>query len=155
MSKSLVEVEGYDTLLRKVRQLGNDKVKRREMLKILRQASKGTVRAGRAQAPVSSKQHVISGSRARRVINPGQLRKSIGNITGKAKDKAVIYVGPRTKGKRYDGFYGAFVHGGTKNITADPFMDRAYQQTKGQVTAETEKSVARYIQKQIDRLSNA
>lgn len=154
MSKSIVEIEGFTELLAKIKQLP-DKVKRREMLKVLRQSAKPTLRAARAEVPVSKKQHIISGKRSRKVIQPGQLRKSIGNITGKAKDKAVVYVGPRTKGKRYDGFYGMWVHGGTVKQRANPFMDRAYNSTKGQVTADTEKNVARYIQKQIDKLSNA
>jgi HK97 gp10 family phage protein len=155
MSKQLVEITGFRELQSKIKKLGNDGLKRREMLKLLRQSSKATVKAARAQAPMSKKQHIISGSRTRKIINPGQLKKSVGNITGKAKNKAVIYVGPRTKGKKWDGFYGAFVHGGTKTQSANPFMDRAYRQTKGQVTQETEKSVTRYVQKQINKLSNA
>lgn len=155
MSKQLVEITGFKELQRKIELLGNDRVKRREMLKLLRQASKATVKAARAIAPISKKEHVISGKRSRKVIQPGQLKKSIGNITGKSKTKAVIYVGPRTKGKVHDGFYGAFVHGGTTTQKANPFMDKAYKQTKGAVTEKTERSVTRYIQKQIDRLSNA
>lgn len=155
MSKSLVEIEGFEELRRKISLLGNDRLKRREMLKLLRQSSKATVKAARAQAPVSQAQHVISGKRTRKVINPGQLKKSIGNITGRSKDRPTIYVGPRTKGKRWDGFYGAFVHGGTKTQRPNEFMTRAYRQTRGQVTAETEKQVARYVQKQINKLSNA
>lgn len=155
MSKQLVEITGFKELQRKIELLGNDRVKRREMLKLLRQSSKSTVKAARALAPISKKEHVISGKRSRKVIQPGQLKKSIGNITGKAKNKAVIYVGPRTKGKVHDGFYGAFVHGGTTTQKANPFMDKAYKQTKGAVTEKTERSVTRYIQKQIDRLSNA
>lgn len=155
MSKDIVEIEGFQELQRKIAKLGKDSLKRREMLKLLRQSSKATVKAARAEAPISKKQHIISGKRTRKVINPGQLKKSIGNITGKAKNKAVVYVGPRTKGKKWDGFYGAFVHGGTTTQKANPFMDRAYKQTQGKVTQETQKSVSRYVQKQIDRLSNA
>lgn len=163
MSKQLVEITGFKELQHKIQLLGNDRVKRREVLKLLRQSSKATVKAARAIAPISKKAHVISGKKAhvisgkrsRKVIQPGQLKKSIGNITGKSKTKAVIYVGPRTKGKVHDGFYGAFVHGGTTTQKANPFMDKAYKQTKGAVTAQTERSVTKYIQKKIDRLSNA
>lgn len=156
MGKSLVEIKGFPELQRKLKQLGNDKIKKREMLKVLRQVAKPTVKAARNQAPISSKPHVQAGKRTYKIIEPGNLKKSIGNITGKrglGKQNAVLYVGPRSKGKKYDGWYGAFVHGGTKKITANPFMDRAFNQTKGQVTADAEKKVAVYIQKQINRLS--
>lgn len=161
MSKSIVEIEGFTELLAKIKQLP-DKVKRREMLKVLRQSSKATVRAARANAPVSKKQHVISGAtRARRVIQPGNLKKAIGNRTGKDKGKAIIYVGAR-KTKKFDAYYSAIVIRGARRANnnpsgfkGNPFIDRAYNSTKGQVTADTEKNVARYIQKQIDKLSNA
>ena len=47
-----------------------------------------------------------------------------------------------------------FVHGGTVKITPNPFMDRAYNQTKGQVTADAENKVKKYMDKQITRLSS-
>jgi|GEM_PF-5124931 len=154
MNKLETEIQGFEELQRKIKLLGNDRLKRNEMLKIQRQVAKSTVGAARSQAPVSKKAHVISGSRARKVIQPGQLRDSIGTITGKAKTKAVIYVGPRTKGK-WDGWYGAMVHGGTVLQKANPFMQRAYNQTQGRIVPELESKVTRYVQKQIDKLSNA
>lgn len=156
MGKDLVEIKGFRELRRKIEQLGDDKIKRREMLKILRQAAKGTVRAARAEAPQSDKPHLVSGRRSRKVIQPGNLKKSIGNITqrkSRSGGNAVVYVGPRAKGK-HDGWYGHFVHDGTRDIRRkNKFMARAYARTKGQVTADTEKNVRRYIQRQIDKLS--
>ena len=155
MSKSITEVTGFKELQKQIGRLGNDRLKRNEMLKILRQSSKATLQAARSEVPVSKKEHLISGKRTRRVIQPGNLRKSIGNITGKSKVIPTIYVGPRVKGKQL-GFYGAFVHGGTiKGIKPNPYLTRAYNKTKGQVTAEAEKGVAKYVQKQINKLSNA
>jgi len=155
MSKSLVEIKGFDELQRKLRQLP-DKVKRKELLKIMGQVANPTVKAARATAPRSKRTHIISGKRTRKVIEPGNLRKSIGKIRGRrglAKVNAVIYVGPRSKGRKNDGWYGMFVDDGTKKQKAQHFMERAYNQTKGQVTADAEVKVARYVQKQIDRLS--
>ena len=157
MSKSLVDIQGFDVLNQKLKALGNDKIKRREMLKVLGQVANPTVKAARAQAPKSKKPHVISGSRSRKVITPGNLKKSIGKITGKrglGKTNAVLYVGPRSKGRKNDGWYGAFVHGGTKHQKANAFMDRAYAQTKGGVTVDAEKKVTAYVQKQINKLSS-
>ena len=153
--KSLVEVEGFDVLYKKIKALP-DKVKRREVLKILGQAANPTVKAARAQAPKSKVAHVQSGSRAYKVIQPGNLKKSIGKIRGKrglAKVNAVLYVGPRSKGRKNDGWYGMMVHGGTVKQGANPFMRRAFDQTKGLVSKEAETKIAKYIDKQISKLS--
>ncbi len=153
--KSIIQVEGFDRLQQKIKQLP-DKVKKREVYKILGQAANATVKAARSQAPQSSKQHVQAGKRTYKIIQPGNLKKSIGKIKGKrgsAKVNAVLYVGPRSKGRKNDGFYGAFVHGGTKLQQPNKFMDRAYNQTKGLVTQESERRIVKYIDKQITKLS--
>ena len=62
MSKSLVEIEGFAQLQAKLKTLP-DKVKKREMLKVLGQVANPTVKAARANAPVSKKAHIISGKR--------------------------------------------------------------------------------------------
>ena len=155
MSKSLVEISGFKELQQKIEQLP-DKVKKREILKVLGQVANPTVKAARSQAPQSLKAHLQSGKRTRKLIQPGNLKKSIGKITGKrglGRENAVLYVGPKSKGKKYDGWYGAMVEGGTKFQNANPYMQRAYSQTNAQVTADAEQKVAKYIQKQIDRLS--
>lgn len=155
MTKQLFEIKGFTELQRKIKQLP-DKVKKREVLKILGRAANPTVKAARAQAPISKKPHVQSGKRTYKLIQPENLKKSIGKIRGKrgaAKVSAVLYVGPRSKGRKNDGWYGMMVHGGTKLQSPNPFMERAYNQTKGQVTAQAEKGVAKYIENQIKRLS--
>lgn len=156
MAKPLIEIEGFEALQKKIKQLP-DKVKRREVLRILGQVANPTVNAARAQAPQSKKPHVQAGKRTYKVIEPGNLKKSIGKITGRrgsAKVNAVLYVGPRSKGRKNDGFYGAFVHGGTKTQSANPFMDRARAQTEGGVTKDAEVKIEQYIQKQVKRLSS-
>lgn len=174
MSKDLVEITGFNVLRNKIKQLETDKAKRREIIPILRKVAQATVKAARNAAPVSKQPH-----RGRtRVIQPGNLKKSIGTITGKkgkSSTNAVVYVGPRTKGK-FDGYYGAWVHDGVnlyrggfkrnrrgnraanqraakRKTEGNPYMTKAYNQTRGKVTAEAEQKVAAYIQKRIDRLS--
>ena len=154
MSKSVIQVEGFKELSAKLKVLP-DKVKRKELLKILGQVANATVAAAKSFSPVSKKPNVQSGKRTYKVIQPGNLKKSIGKIISKRnKVNAVLYVGPRSKGRKNDGWYGAMVHGGTKKQAANPFMDKAFNTTKGQVTADAEVKVAAYIQKQINRLSN-
>lgn len=160
MNKSIVEIQGFKKLNSKINQL-SDKIKKREMLKILRIASKPTIQAARAAAPVSEKIHKRYGKKGQSqvlaIYSPGNLKKSIGNILGKkgfGKNNAVIYVGPRSKGKKYDGYYGAFLEYGTVNMKPQPFMGPAYNKTKGQVTADAENKTIKLIQKKINQLSN-
>jgi len=178
MAKDVVELKGFNELQAKIKLLP-DKVKRKELLKILGQAANSTVKAARLAAPRSNKKHVISGKgRLPKVIQPGNLKKSIGKIKSKRnKENAVLYVGPRSHGRKHDGWYGAIVHGGRNiyktgfkrshksgadnsrgaksRVAPNEFMSRAYQITKGQVSNEAEAKVAKYIQKQIDRLSES
>ena len=157
MSKALIEITGFEELQAKLKQLP-DRVKKREMLKILGQVANPTVQAMRLEAPQSDKPHLQSGRRTRKLIQPGNLKRSIGKIIGrkgKAKENPTLYVGPKTKGNKNDGWYGNFVHYGTKRgQKPNPFSDRAYQITEGRVSDDAEKQVAKYIQKQIDRLGN-
>lgn len=170
MSKSIVEIEGFAELQRKIKQLANPKDKRRELLTILRSVAKPTLTAARNYAPVSKKSHVARG----KVIQSGTLKRSLGNITGKNKENPTIYVGPRAKGK-FDGWYGHFVEKGVnvyrtgfkrkrkrgandkaavRRTEGQFFMKRAYDLTKGRVTSDAEKKTAKFIQRRINKLSN-
>ena len=80
MNKSIVEIQGFKKLNSKINQL-SDKIKKREMLKILRIASKPTIQAARAAAPVSEKIHKRYGKKGQSqvlaIYSPGNLKKSI------------------------------------------------------------------------------
>lgn len=157
MSKPLVEVTGFDALSRRLKSLTNDKVKRREVLKILGQVANTTNKAAKALVPVSKKPHIQKrkGQRFGTVISPGTGRRSIGKKTMRRAKNPMLYVSPKSL-KGADGFYlRQFVIRGTKYITSNPFIDRAWEQTKGQVSADAEQKMARYIQNQIKRLENA
>ena len=168
MSSLKVEVLGFDELVAKIKLLANDADKRREMLILLRQISKPTLAAARTLVPISRKPHKLRGQ----VIQPGNLKKTLGNITGKSQNPT-IYVGARVKGSK-KGWYAAFVHDGVNiynkgykrkhkkgannhaakgSTTGNPFLTNAYEQTKGTVTAEAEKQFAAFIQRRINKLS--
>lgn len=139
MSKSLVEIEGFKELESKIKSLTNDKVKKKEVLKILGQVANPTVKAVRALTPKVS----------------GIGVKSVGKKNMRKTPNAVVYVSHRSR-KNADGWYvRQFVVRGTKYQKANPIIDKAYNQTKGQATKESEVKISKYIQKQIDRLSNA
>lgn len=110
MSKPAIEISGFAELKAAIMKLSNDKDKRAEMRLLLRQIAKPTLQAAKVMVPKSSKPHLVSGKRSRKIIQPGNLQRSLGFITGK-QDNPTVYVGPRAKGK-FDGWYGHFVEYG-------------------------------------------
>jgi len=157
MSKQFVEIKGFKELQRKIALLGDDKSKRKEVEKILGQVANSSVKVAKQLAPVSKKPHVQKrkGQAFGVYITPGTGKKSIGKRTMRRAKNPTVYVSPRST-RKADGWYlRQFVIPGTKKIRANSFIDRAYNQTKGGVTVDAEKRVTRYIQKQINRLSNA
>ena len=149
MNKDLVEIKGFAELKRKISKL-DDRVKRREMLKILGQVANPTVKAARSFTPVGTRKHT------RDNYGPGNLKRSIGKRVGKKGNErinAAVYVAPRLKGK-FKGWYAHFIALGTRVIAGRDFMKRAYNLTQGKVTADAENRVTKYVQKQINRLSN-
>jgi hypothetical protein len=162
-----VQVEGFEELKRLIMAEANDKTKKREMLMILRQVAKPTLNAARITAPISKKQHVARG----KIISPGNLKKALGLITGKGPEPT-IYVGARAKGSQ-NGWYAHFVHEGVniynkgfkrkrkkganmaaarKRTKANPFLKNAYLQTQSTVTADSEKKMAKFIQRRINKI---
>ena len=177
MSSLQVSVEGFEELKRKIRLLADPKEKKREMLMLLRQIAKPTLNAAKQLVPVSKKAHWQGGERARLKIQPGNLKRSLGMITGRkgeARENPTIHVGARAKGSS-NGWYAHFVHErvnryakGYKRIrkkganersaiavrsSRNPFLRNAYNQTEGKVTADSEKKVALFIQRRINKLS--
>lgn len=154
MNKKLIEVQGFPELKKKIQSLANDKVKRKEIQKILRLSAKSTVAAARVEAPKSDKPHTFRGGK---VFQPGNLKKSIKVAVLRRSRVPMVVVGPRSSGK-YDGFYGrSFVIPGHRtrgggSVAPVPFIKRGFESTKGLVTAKAVKATEKYIQKQINRL---
>lgn len=180
MSKSLplYKVKGFPELLKKIKQLSDDKAQKEEILRVLKKVAKATVSAAKKNAPIR-KGGAFSSIKTRKTIIPGTLKKSIGTIEGKkgaAKTNPTLYVGPRVKGQ-YNGYYGAWVEEGhniynkgfkrnrqgdskannaaaKKRTSGKFYMKKTFEQTEGKVTKESEVKIAKYIQKRISKLSN-
>lgn len=183
MSNSLgINVTGFPELKEKIKQLANDKDKKKEILLILRQVARPTLQAVKNATPVSKKSHVARGKK----LQPETLKKSQGFITSKAQNPTVL-VGPRAK-RNYDGWYGHMVHDGhaiyrnNKNaskvlksgrkksvlarvtqkrkgnavgrVQGIPFMDIAFAQTKGAATADAQDKLTKFVQRRINKLSS-
>lgn len=155
MSKPLFEIKGFKELEAKLKKLGDDKSKRKSVLRILGQVANPTVKAAKQLAPVSKKAHVQKRKNQAfgTWVTPGTGKKSIGKKTMRRAKNPTLYVSPRST-RRADGWYlRQFVIPGTRKQKPQPFMDAAYKQTQGQVTKEAEKKMEKYIQKEIDKLS--
>ena len=168
MSRSVVEITGFKELQNLIKDIGDDKNKRKESLILLRQIAKPTLDVAKQMAPVSKKVHEARGKK----IQPGNLKKSLGNITSKSKNPTIL-VGPRAKGKN-DGWYGHFVHDGVNiyrkgfkrkhkkgannsaalsRSKANPFLRKAFETTEGKVTKDAEQKFEKFLQRRIDKLS--
>ena len=170
MSKTLFEIKGFDQLSKKLKQFP-DKVKKREVTRLLRKAAGSTVKAARQEAPQSERVHTLRGGKK---VQPGNLKKSIGVQTARRSRNPMVVVRPRTA-KRYNAYYAGFVifghniyrrgfrrnrrgnrkanaKGAVSRVESNPFMNRAYNATKGRVSAQAVRGVEKYIQKQLKRL---
>lgn len=178
MSRPLMQITGWVELQRKLKQIGDDKTKRAEAVKVLRRVAQPIARMAKQRAPVSDKPHTVSGKRTKKTIQPGNLGKSMGVIVARRSKNPQVVVGPRAKGNN-DGWYGHFVEyghniyrpgfkrqhsasskakrhnasGAKAKTKAQPFMKQLLNETKGQVVPQAEKAVAKFIQQSINRLS--
>ncbi|MFD0762984.1 hypothetical protein ACFQZW_12910 [Lutibacter aestuarii] len=165
MAKDLYEIKGFDQLQLKLKQLP-DKVKKKEINKILGQVANPTLKAAQQLTPKGSGSIEIGSKKFARkkrqvgktviatTYTPGYGKKTIAKKAMTRTDNALVYVSPRSR-KKADGFYlRQWVIRGTKFFKGNNFIQRAYEQTKGLVTADAEIKITKYIQKQINRLSN-
>lgn len=176
MSRLAIEIDGFPELLNKIKQLSDDKDKRRETLALLREVTKPTLQAARLLTPVQ-KGYARTSLKSKKSIVPGTLKKSIGIINVPKSENPQVVIGPRVKGSfngAASGWYGLIVHGGrnfykkgfkrkhkkganngaaVSRYKGNPFLTKAYQATGGRVTADAEVKMARFIQRRIDKLS--
>lgn len=144
-------MEGLDLLIRQLRSMP-DKAKRSTLLKIIRRVTGPVVAAARHEVAQIEEKAFSEGR-----FPTGNLMESIGNITGRSKEYPNIQVGPRAKG-RFKGAHAQLIEFGTKNrtnrygknrgkVTANPFMQRAFDSTFPRVKTDFEKQVAKEVER--------
>jgi len=98
-----IELKGFDEAIRELNKLP-DKMQKQSILKIERKSTKPVIQAAKSKL-------LSYGS------NFKKLSQSIGNITAKRTKNAIIYVGPRVKGKwKAIGYIARWVEYGTSGI---------------------------------------
>ena len=142
-----LNVEGIDDVINEIIAISNDRMKRGEILKILRRQAKPILAAIKANTPVADGPIV---GRNGKVYEAGNLKKSMAIKTSPLKNYPNVLVGPR-KGARAvnDGFYAFFIQEGVYGIPKNDFiMDAArplLNSTEKTMSVELEK----YINKKI------
>ena len=112
----------------------SDKLTRKVLLSGMRAAATPIVKAMRANTPVSKPKKKKSKEDTEPLHKSGDLKKSIGKITGKSKRFPSLYVGPRVKGKwSSKGYIGHWVEFGKDtgydlNFAGRRFAQKAYEQ---------------------------
>ena len=159
-----IDVKGFSELNRKLKKL-DDKMTRREVLKIQRKLAKPLVRVYRDELPLSNR--VIKNSESN--YKAGKLKESVSVETVPARKvggNPQVVVRPSTKGKKGGYYRHMVVAKGTEigsnkpgsrkmiNTVVDKARDRVISQRNSLTTAKYEKQMQKFIQKQIDKLSS-
>lgn len=151
-----IKIEGFEEVMRKLRALP-DAMTRKKILALLRVATRkgGMIKAIKSQAPHADKTLTrIDAKGVRQTYQPGNLAKSIGNITGRSKDWPNIQVGARAGVKRKnDGFYAHFVHEGHRTKSGsmtrkDPFITEGYNMAKASTAKVSAQFLAMLVEKE-------
>lgn len=136
-----IDVEGFEELRAKLKRLP-DKVKGREIEKIMRRVAKPALAAARQEAPEGK---------------TGALKKSLRISRIRFRDAALA--GVKVAPNRKKAYYAHFVEYGRKitgkgKTRANPFVGRARTITVPGAREKARVQLARYVQKSIDRLGD-
>ena len=158
MAKQLLtfDMEGLEGAIVHVKKLEGLQKKRTAVLSIIRASAKPLVTKLKDAAPVSDKPHLIRSSNGKRIVKPGNLKRSFGLIRSRNRNKAEMFVGARAgkKGRRNDGFYAHMVEGGhrmpkgQKSVQKKPFIVRTVVANGSRIKAQVSKKMEELIKAQ-------
>ena len=123
------EIHGVDEIIKKLQKFPE---------RIQKNVVAGAIRAGAASLSKEMKRRVPKGT--------GKLKKSIGVVKRKTKDKNLVRFSVAPQNKK-GGFYARFIEFGTSKMSAKPFMRPAFD-AKGE---DTVKVAQEYIKKRLDK----
>lgn len=148
------KIEGIEAVRREIESLSDDKLKRKEILKILRRQTKPILSAIQANTPTADQVVSFRGVK----YHPGNLRKSMAIKTSPSKSYPNVLVGPRKgrngrKSPKNDGFYAFWIQYGTIHQKPNDFIGKAAEPLLASVHTTASKETERYIQKKIKTLN--
>ncbi len=154
--KQQFKIEGIEAVSNEIKSLGDDKIKRREILKILRRQVDPIKAKMKQNAPESDNVIIVRGD----VYYPGNLEKAIAIKTSPSKKYPNVLVGPRYgKGaKKYDGFYAWWIEFANGTHEANPtggknFIQKTFSQTNSGVELTMSSKLKKYIDKKAKTLN--
>ena len=150
------DIEGFEGVALEIQSL-DDKMKRREILKILR----------RQMQPVVDKMKQNAPNQRTKTINvrgtdypPQELKNSIKVKTSPSKKYPNVLVGPQYgKGARkFDGFYAWWIEYGVGKHIANPtgkknFIQKTYSETSDKIYTQASEKLKKYIQRKAKKLN--
>ena len=154
--KQEFKIEGIEAVSNEIKSLGSDKMKRREILKILRRQSDPIKAKMKQNAPESDNVIIVRGD----VYYPGNLKKAIAIKTSRSKKYPNVLIGPRYgKGaKKYDGFYAWWIEFANGTHKSNPtggknFIQKTFSETNNMVNATMSDKLKKYIDKKAKTLN--
>jgi len=161
MAAQKLKIEGMEDLIKQITDISNDKLKRRELLKILRRQAKPLLAVIKSKVPVSDGFIQVRGKSVKRKNKKNQtgeveamnLQKSFKVQTGRSKMYPNVAVGPtRGKKKKNDGWYAHMVLYGTKYIQGDDFVKKAADQVLPALSVTASEQLQKYIVKKTKQI---
>jgi hypothetical protein len=150
---SQITIDGIEGVVGEIKKLTKDRMKRLEIIKILRQQVKPILAAVKANTPVADEDIKFR----KRIYHPENLKKSMAIKTSPMKNYPNVLIGPR-KGsdKVNDGFYAFFIQYGylwNYRIPANDFIGDAAGPLLGSVSTTMSAELERYIYKKAQTLN--
>jgi len=148
-----IEIEGLEGVIGEIKALTNDRMKRLEIIKILRLQVKPILAAVKANTPVADEPIKFR----KKTYYPENLKKSMAIKTSPSKRYPNVLIGPR-KGpnKVNDGFYAFFIQYGylwNYDIPANDFIGDAARPLLGSVDSKMSVELEKYIYKKAESLN--
>lgn len=150
MNLEIKSIDGIQDVQREIQKLADDKMKRREIIKILRRQAKPLLKAIKSNTPIAEKEIQVRDKK----YAPQNLKKSMAIKTSPMKTYPNVLVGPRQgANKKYDGFYAFFLQYGTTKMPKNDFIGKAFDTVGGAVENQISNELERYVDKKAQQLN--
>ena len=141
MGAVTVKMQGSEEMKKILKEFRNDTFKKKVLTSTYRKAGKPFIELAKAKAPVAEdwvfrKQSKKGQQSSAQAIAPGTLRESIGAWTYGKLNQPHLFLGVRTgkRAKKNDGWFFKFLEFGTVYINPQPFLQPAWDNTKGAIS---------------------
>jgi hypothetical protein len=150
------DIQGIEGVTNEIKSLSDDKLKRREILKVLRRQVKPILEALKQNTPIAQNDITVRNV----TYSPGNLKKAMAIKTSPSKKYPNVLIGPRygRGGKKYDGFYAWWIEYANGTHENNPtggknFIQKTLVQKGESVTKVASEQLKKYIDKKAKTLN--